>query len=203
MSKLYTYIVTHDTGFAPNPFFQWCTLAVSTPNHMHAKANKGDWIAGFFQRENAYQLLYVMEIEQRLKLDEYFNHPDFQCKKPDLQGTREQKCGDNFYSHENGIWLQHPTQYHRGETHKKKDTHHNPPVFTARKYWYFGKNAVDLPHEFKTLIGTQSIQVNHPVPEKVLAFKYWVEGYKTGMYAYPRDFDDSDTNALSSIFRVL
>ena len=40
--KLYSYIVVHDAGLAPNPFYGWCTLAVCTPNHMGVKVTKGD-----------------------------------------------------------------------------------------------------------------------------------------------------------------
>ncbi|MDL2284808.1 hypothetical protein LJC19_06680 [Oxalobacter sp. OttesenSCG-928-P03] len=197
MSKLYTYIVTEDTGLAPNPFFQWCTLALATPNHMHARAYSGDWIAGFFHSEKGYRLLFAMEVQIRLSLREYFLHPDFQCKKPVPDGTDEQKCGDNFYSFDNGAWLQHESLYHRGNAHRKKDTRHNPPVFASRKYWYFGKNAVEIPAEFEELIARQGIQVNHASPEKVSAFRAWVNGYKNGMHAYPRDFAETSSDALS------
>lgn len=202
MSKLYTYIVTEDTGLAPNPFFQWCTLALATPNHMHARARKGDWIAGFFHTPQACRLLYAIEVEIRLSLKDYFLHPDFQCKKPDLQGTDEQQCGDNFYSLENGVWLQHETRHHRGDAHRKKDTRHNPPVFASRRYWYFGKNAVEVPAELKELIPRQGMRVNHAHPEKATAFKAWVQGYKKGIHAYPRDFKETSSEAFS-IFRTL
>ena len=33
--KICTYTMTSDTGFAPNPFYGYCTLAACTPNHMH------------------------------------------------------------------------------------------------------------------------------------------------------------------------
>lgn len=202
MGKLYTYIVTEDTGFAPNPFFQWCTLALATPNHMHARAFSGDWIAGFFHVSGHYRLLYAMEVQLRLSLRDYFLHPDFACKKPDVKGTDEQKCGDNFYSLENGTWLQHETLHHRGNAWKHKDTRHNPPVFASQKYWYFGKNAVELPAEFSELVPRQGMQVNHPHPEKVAAFKTWVKGYSKGMHAYPRDFAETADDDFS-IFRTL
>ena len=200
MKKLYTYIVTEDTGLAPNPFFQWCTLAVGLPNRMHIRAYKGDWIAGFFHQFQHYQLLYVMEVERRLTLRDYFYHSDFDCKKPDIQGTDEQKCGDNFYSFENDSWIQYETLYHRGNQYLKKDTRYNPPVFASRKYWYFGKNAVDVPQQFEELIAKQNIQANHISTSRVSAFCQWVKGYKTGMHAYPRDFLET-SNDMFSIFK--
>ena len=200
MKKLYTYTVAQDSGVAPNPFFQWLTLALATPNHMHARAWPGDWIAGFFRDDTGYSLLFAMEVQIRLTLKEYFHHPDFQNKKPDPHGTDEQKCGDNFYSFENGIWLQHETRYHRGEAHRQKDTRHNPPVFASRNFWYFGRNAIEVPGEFEDLIAKQGIQVNHPHPQKIPALKEWVKGFKTGVHAYPRDFAETGSD-LYSIFR--
>ena len=35
-----------DSGFAPNPYFGYCTLAACTPNHMRAKIEPGDVIVG-------------------------------------------------------------------------------------------------------------------------------------------------------------
>ena len=31
--RLCSYVVKYDTGFAPNPFWGFCTLAACTPNH--------------------------------------------------------------------------------------------------------------------------------------------------------------------------
>ena len=45
--KICLYTVKVDTGFAPNPFYGYCTLTACTPNHMNAKLDKGDYIAGF------------------------------------------------------------------------------------------------------------------------------------------------------------
>jgi hypothetical protein len=44
--KLCSYIIKNDTGFAPNPFWGYCTLAACTPNHMGLHLYPGDWIIG-------------------------------------------------------------------------------------------------------------------------------------------------------------
>jgi hypothetical protein len=44
--RLFAYKMTHDTGFAPNPFHGACTLATCKPQiRLHKRV--GDWIAGF------------------------------------------------------------------------------------------------------------------------------------------------------------
>lgn len=43
--RLYSYVVKHDTGFAPNPFFGYCTVACCK-SEIRLKAEKGHWIVG-------------------------------------------------------------------------------------------------------------------------------------------------------------
>ncbi len=43
--RIYAYILKVDSGFAPNPFHGWCTLACCKPA-IRRKARPGDWIVG-------------------------------------------------------------------------------------------------------------------------------------------------------------
>ena len=56
--KICTYTVKRDKGFAPNPFYGYCTLAACTPNHMNAKLKEGDYIVGFIKDQGEPCLLY-------------------------------------------------------------------------------------------------------------------------------------------------
>lgn len=49
--RLYVYVVTHDTGFAPNPFHGYCTLATCKP-HIRGRAEAGDWVIGLGSTQN-------------------------------------------------------------------------------------------------------------------------------------------------------
>jgi hypothetical protein len=49
MSVTLRYKVTHDTGFAPNPFHGVLTLATSK-RKIRACRKAGDWVAGFASR---------------------------------------------------------------------------------------------------------------------------------------------------------
>ena len=78
MKRLCTYIITNDTGLAPNPFWARCTLSVCTPNHQGANLHEGDWIAGFLSKNRGYKFVYAMELSERLNLNDYFNDSRFQ-----------------------------------------------------------------------------------------------------------------------------
>ncbi len=175
MSKLLTYIVTNDTGLAPNPYWGWCTLAVCTPNHQGARLKSGDRIAGFLSSHRQHRLLYAMEVsEKRIPMDKYFHDERFSAKRPNLLGDWKARCGDNFYSRNlDGTWRPHRNRFHRGTDYLHKDTR-SPFVFVAQRYWYFGRNAVTTPDEFLCLVGRRGIRTKHPpgLPEK---FRKWIE----------------------------
>lgn len=95
---LYSYIVTHDTGFAPNPFFGYCTLACCKPGiRRHAK--EGDWIVGLTPRAKGTgnEIVYFMEVEKSLSFNDYWRDARFRQKRPKLDAGLARKCGDNIY----------------------------------------------------------------------------------------------------------
>ena len=189
MSRLYTYVVRHDAGLAPNPFWGWCTLAVCTPNHQGSRVQPGDWIAGFLDKKHGYRFLYAMEVSERIHMDAYFNDPRFSRKKPLIEGTTKQRCGDNFYSQDaNGTWQQHGTMYHESLEAMRQDTQH-PWVFAAQRFWYLGREAQPLPSRLLPLAGGRGARVNHAA-DLVDEFKSWVEeNFAVGVRAPPRDIE--------------
>ena len=43
MARIHSYVVRYDSGFAPNPFYGYCTLATCKPN-IRRSADIGDWV---------------------------------------------------------------------------------------------------------------------------------------------------------------
>jgi hypothetical protein len=188
MTLLCTYKLTNDTGLAPNPYWGFCTLAVCTPNRQGANVKAGDWIAGFTTRGRGYRLIYAMAISERVHMNDYFHDQRFSDKKPDLRGDWKARCGDNFYSLEDGKWRQHRNRFHISPEYLAKDTR-KPYVFVAKKFWYFGCNAIETPLECLKLIGGRGIRVNHP-ESLVSRFIQWVETYPVGIHGIPNDNPD-------------
>jgi len=80
MTKLFSYVVDHDYGFAPNPFGGFCTLAKckygTKKRNIVELAEVGDWIAGtggVDMRKSAGHgnLIYAMRVDEIISLDEY------------------------------------------------------------------------------------------------------------------------------------
>ena len=87
MPKLFSYVVDHDLGFAPNPFGGFCSLAkckygtIRRNNGMMKRniietAEEGDWIAGtggadLTKSAGHGKLIYAMRVDEKIPLAEY------------------------------------------------------------------------------------------------------------------------------------
>ena len=98
--KIYSYIVKRDYGFAPNPFYGYCTLATCKPV-IRKHAEIGDIIVGIGSggKNSVYKnrMIFAMKISEVLTYDQYWNDIRFQKKKPIMSGSKKQMYGDNIY----------------------------------------------------------------------------------------------------------
>lgn len=151
-SRLFTYAVTRDLGFAPNPFYGFCTLATCKPR-LRRSAKVGDWVMGVGGSEMGElrrKCIYLMEVSEILSFDEYWNDERFRLKKPVRNGSRVQALGDNIYHHdEKGEWVQSDSHHSLpdGSLHEgnlNTDTATTDKVLVSEKFIYFGAKARDV-----------------------------------------------------------
>lgn len=183
--RICSYVVKNDRGLAPNPFWGYCTLALCTPNRRGVRARKGDWIAGVTGVSTGHRLLYAMQLtEDPMQFDDYFRDPRFALKKPQVSGDAVQRCGDNMYYKQGDEWVQIESPFHRGEL--ETDTK-NPYVFISTRFFYFGRDAVELPEEFRGLLKTGS-GCRWDESDRHDRFLKWLqESFDEGMHAKPHD----------------
>ena len=70
---LYAYIMTHDTGGAPNPSHGVCTLA-DCMAMTRGVARKHDYVVGLAGKdfgESRWHIIYAMQVSERLSTNEY------------------------------------------------------------------------------------------------------------------------------------
>ena len=101
--RLFAYKMTHDTGFAPNPFWGFLTLATCKPGMRRSK-RAGDWIAGFTSKDlcghhvGEERLVFLMQVDERIALADYFRDGRFQSRIPQNGPVANvYRCGDNIY----------------------------------------------------------------------------------------------------------
>ncbi|MCQ3811781.1 MAG: hypothetical protein KTV68_14635 [Acidimicrobiia bacterium] len=180
-------MVRHDIGFAPNPFYGYCTLATCKPK-VRKGAQLGDWVAGVgsIQKNQGGKLVYAMQVEEAMCFNDYWNDPRFLQKRPFRPGSVKQRYGDNIYHCELGSndWIQEDGRHSLADgspnySHVKKDT--NPPrVLISRKFIYFGEKAIVLPRlfispEYRHLfVGMRDFHRNFPIEVKDV-FIEWID----------------------------
>ena len=98
VTRIFSYIVRVDSGFAPNPFHGFCTLATCKPK-IRGAAQVGDWIVGTGSKSKGRdgKLVFAMRVEEAMSFQEYWEDPQFLRKRPDMKSTWDRACGDNIY----------------------------------------------------------------------------------------------------------
>ena len=155
---LYSYVITRDYGFAPNPFWNICSLATCKPQ-IRERALKGDWVAGFGGANTAivHKMVFLMQVDEICTFDEYWVDPRYFVKRPRFDGNYQQCYGDNIYHHIDGEWMQENSHHSYADGINKNNLIHDTRidrVLISFHYWYFGENAIELPKEFKEVIAT-------------------------------------------------
>lgn len=184
---LYSYVIVRDFGFAPNPFFGYCTLATCKPN-IRKNAQIGDWVigTGSAAKDSNFnnRLIYAMCVEEKLAFDDYWNDTRFYKKRPVMNGSRMQWYGDNIYhiDSKTGKFIQENSH------HSLKDglvniNNYNRDlsgkfVLISKAYWYFGEKAILIPDKFKGIIksGRQYRKIDDTA--LIRAFVVWIQKQK-------------------------
>lgn len=148
---LFIYVVDRDFGFAPNPFHGSCTLATCKPK-IRATATIGDWVMGVGGKKlNATgRCIYLMNVDEVINFDEYWEDKRFMLKKPVRNGSYVMLLGDNIYHREakSNDWIQEDSHHSNpdGSTNNvnlSRDTS-STNVLISSNFFYFGSSAPEI-----------------------------------------------------------
>lgn len=190
MARIYSYVVRYDSGFAPNPFYGYCTLATCKPQ-IRQHASLGDWVVGSGSNDRSVRrggyIVYAMRVTETMTFDEYFEDQRFGYKKPYRNGSRKQSCGDNIYSRTapNAAWQQCDSFHSRSDgslnpDHVARDTGVNR-VLISNDFVYFGGEGPEFPvelrdHRGRPLCKTGIGLTTFDDPQMVASFESWIRG---------------------------
>ena len=183
---LYSYIVATDSGFAPNPFCRYCTLACCKPR-IRRSAQKGDYVIGLRRLHKGYEVVYAMQVSEKKSFNEYWNDARFVAKKPDLHAGGHKAEGDNIYHQDHeGPWIQEPSRHPKEEMDKDLSGVY---VLISKDFIYWGSSAPPLSTEIADLVvgKTSWRELHKPLPP---AFKRWFQEQlqkQKGKVGDPRD----------------
>ena len=200
--SLFSYVVRYDSGFAPNPFFGYCTLA-TCKSQIRKNAEIGDWVVGTGSACKEVQrgdhLVYAMKITEALTTTQYWNDQRFERKKPNLYRSWASASGDNIYEPLGPSKWGQLDSYHSGPNgqpnngHIKCDTKVER-VLISDDFVYFGGEGPKLPEIFlrggtskilKTGQGYQRIRNENVITE----FEGWLNSLnRKGYQGEPWDW---------------
>lgn len=156
---IYSYVIEHDLGFAPNPFQGVCSLACCKPQ-IRKRAVVGDYIIGTGAAEPKLSgcLTYWMRVDEVLTFDEYWKDRRFRRKKPAMIGSAYLRYGDNIYHRDGGEEFKQEDSFHSmedgsvslGDLHR--DTGTTDKVLISYEFAYFGRSGVQLPDHLKCFV---------------------------------------------------
>ncbi len=178
--ELLSYVIKRDFGFAPNPYFGYCTLATCKPM-IRRYASIGDWLAAFGGSNTTVKgkLVMLMQIDETMDYDSYWQDIRFMKKIPTFYKGHNFAYGDNIYHHgADGNWVQESSHHSNedgsiNQNNLLHDTKSNR-VLISEKFWYFGNNAIDIPIEYEELVHKGRGHKKCIDTEKINHFINWV-----------------------------
>ena len=183
MPRLFSYAVRYDTGFAPNPYYGYCTLACCKPD-LRQNAEVGDWIVGIRSKSKGPEscATFAMQVGEYLSRDEYWNDPRFVSKKPRMDASYKESVGDNAYHFDQATeeWIQEPCQHTEANcTPCKRDKDADLKVdcvLIGVRFIYWGGEGPELPtFAGEKLVAARKYKYKYG-PEVVAEFLKWYDG---------------------------
>jgi hypothetical protein len=194
--RIHTYVVQHDKGFAPNPFWGFCTLACCKPR-IRNRAAEGDIVMGFGSASKEVGLsgrvIYWMKVGKIISFDTYWSDPKYASKKPAMQSGLMACYGDNIYHSDGNGWRQtisfHSDGAGLGSGNLERDTSLTDRVLIGQDFAYWGGNAPLLPKALGGLVpALQTERCNYSEADKAKILAWIASRPERGFRAPPADW---------------
>lgn len=180
--RIYSYVIEHDLGFAPNPFFGACTLACCKPK-IRQFAREGDYVIGTGAAKPKLQghLCYWMRVDEILSFDDYWRDARFRSKRPNMGGSRVMRYGDNIYHRQPGaVQFSQEDSFHSFpagalcEANLRRDTGSTDRVLIGWEFAYWGRSGFALPAELSDFVRNGPSHKCRFSQDRVDAFLAWL-----------------------------
>jgi len=197
MTRLYSYIIKHDGGAAPNPFWGLCTLTICKPT-IRRTARIGDWVIGTGSKNSKLNdnkihdlsdsIVYAMKITDIKSISDYDSFCNKQLKdKIPKWFARDwrKRMGDCIYDFSTGT---NPTLRKgvHNEKNKKKDLS-GQNALISNHFYYFGEEARVIPKELKLIIKKSQGHLKIENEDLIDNFLKWIKKFKKNkIYADPQ-----------------
>lgn len=187
LRRVFSYVVTSDTGFSPNPFGDVCTLACCKPMIRRA-ARVGDVIVGMTSR--CERIVYAMQVAESISFEDYWHRPEFAKRRPIMDSASAvERRGDNIYETKpDGGFRQLASRHsHRDGTENQTTKFvdlNGDQVLVAHDYVYWGDDGPHLPDDLRFLEVGRGHRC-HFTAEQLHVVAHWFESAPRGVQGCP------------------
>jgi len=191
MSRLFTYVITDDYGFAPNPFYGVLTLNTCKPM-IRQQAEVGDWIAATTSADSPAGrglLVYAARVTEKMTMADYdrWTRAELPEKIPDHRSLDyRRKAGDSIYDFTGAS-----PKRKRGAWHTPQDMARDLSgryTLLCREFVYFGGDPMAVPEHLSPVVHSgrgHKSTANDPYVE---AFATWIGAFESGrLYDQPME----------------
>lgn len=191
--RFFSYVVRWDHGFAPNPFYGICTVATCKPGIRKAAA-VGDFIlgTGSAARNLAGRATFLMRVEKIVDFNAYWSDPKFSRKIPVMNGSLQQRFGDNIYHRVNGKWVQTDSRHSQVRAkpnlrNLRRDTSTTDRVLIGSEFTYWGGYGPRIPQRLSGFVHAAPGYRASFSPAEMSRFLKWLgeDGATKGMIGEP------------------
>lgn len=188
---LFSYVIPHDGGSAPNPYDGICTLVICKPV-IRRTADAGDWVVGLGAKDSPIgdasgKVVYAMRITNKISMEEYdtfckVNYPE---KIPDWDsGDYTKRIGDCIYDFSDPSNPKIRKAVHN-EKNMKTDLGGQHALLST-DFYYFGNKPEPLPDNLKGIIKQGQGHRSTSNDEYVEDFIKWIRKRKKGIKGDPQ-----------------
>jgi hypothetical protein len=190
MGRLFTYVITNDFGFAPNPFHGTLTLNTCKPD-IRREAEVGDWVAANTAADfpaDRRLLVYAMQVTQKMSMAEYdlWARENLPEKIPSLRSrSYERRAGDAQYDFTTDPPTRRVGFHAPGDMATDLQGGHTL-LSEAGEFYYFGGQPVAIPDHLRPVIKTGRKHKSDLNDAYVEAFVRWLRSfYEPGIHGWP------------------
>ena len=180
MPRLFTYVLAHDNGAAPNPFGGVCTLVICKPQ-IRRSAKEGDWIVGTGPANSPLgdirgHIVYTMRVTGKMPMWKYdaYAQEYLPLKVPDWRSANlPAMVGDAIYD------FSHDPPVMRKGVHDASDRARDlrgDHALLSEEFYYFGSRPVELPERLLPIVKHGQGRRSNANDEYLDAFLSWLEG---------------------------
>lgn len=177
---IFSYVIVEDSGFAPNPFGGFLTLACCKPR-IRAVARVGDLVVGTGSQRTVgtTKLIYASQVSDVVRIEHYGVAPEYRVKRPSNAGSWWRQLGDNIYEPVQGKLVQRKNASHARTDIERDLSGRN--VLICNRFWYFGDEPEEIPRQFRGIIKKGPAHKRISNGTLVRMFWKWLEQFPEGM----------------------